>query len=485
MEAISGLEAQVIVLDNGSKEPILPETKRYFSEVEWLESEENLGFGKGCNLAAKRAKHPYLFFVNPDTVVSKEAFKKLLEFSEGHKDAGAVGCRILNEDGSMQWACRRKVPSPLGAIFKTVGLASLFPKSKLFASYNMTYLDPELVTEVDAISGSFFCMRRALFEQLGGFDPDYFMYAEDLDLCLRAQRLGFKNYYAPIANVLHFKGRSCETCRFDSSKAFYKSKFTFAKKHGKAPYPLVAIGICCSALPGIFWRLLPGSWKAVPDAVLMLASFLAFARFGAAGSEFLPACVPFAGNLLVLLVLGEYSPEPPGALKFFGGLLAWNALVGAVGIPLGFYGWQVSLVLLVSILLLRFWRRAAFWMNYFYRIFAKKRSRVLLLGGGEDSLAAWFDHGNFSLGVEVLGCVTLDPEAVIPENRKYVLGTAHQLAEICRRTGCREVWLVVNESGYGEQFDAGALAGLGIKVSLLVGGSRPGRHALADLRLLS
>ena len=201
-DACEGIDAQVIVLDNGSDDPILPEIRQFFPEVEWIDSKENLGFGKGCNLAEKRATKPYLFFINPDTIVSRDSFTKVLDFIEEHPESGTVGCRILNEDGSLQWACRRSFPTIVSAVSKTIGLAALFPKNKTLASYNMTYADPDEVTEVDAISGSFFCMRRDLYEKLGGFDEDFFMYGEDLDLCFRAKVAGCKNYYTPSTNIL-------------------------------------------------------------------------------------------------------------------------------------------------------------------------------------------------------------------------------------------------------------------------------------------
>ncbi len=155
-EALIDIDSEIIVLDNGSPYPLTTEVKEMFPEVIWLESKENLGFGRGCNLAATHATKPYLFFINPDTIVSKTAFSKTLKYIQEKPKAGLVGCRILNEDGSLQWACRRAFPSPLAAIFKTIGLASLFPKSRFFASYNMTYLDPDQETEVDAISGSLY-----------------------------------------------------------------------------------------------------------------------------------------------------------------------------------------------------------------------------------------------------------------------------------------------------------------------------------------
>jgi GT2 family glycosyltransferase len=137
-DALQGIESEIIVVDNGSPIPILEEQKKAFPNVRWIDSPRNLGFGKGCNLAAKMATKEILFFINPDTVVSKGTFQSTLAYIESKPDAGAVGCKILNGDGSLQWACRRSFPSPFAAICKTIGLSALFPKSKIFASYNMT-----------------------------------------------------------------------------------------------------------------------------------------------------------------------------------------------------------------------------------------------------------------------------------------------------------------------------------------------------------
>ena len=168
--ALENIDSEIIVVDNGSPVPILPAQKQAFPQVKWVDSPENLGFGKGCNLAARSATKDVLFFVNPDTVVSKETFAKTLAYMASKADAGAVGCKILNGDGTLQWACRRSFPSPFAAICKTIGLSALFPKSKLFASYNMMYLNPDEETPVDAVSGSFLGVKRSIFEQLVGFD---------------------------------------------------------------------------------------------------------------------------------------------------------------------------------------------------------------------------------------------------------------------------------------------------------------------------
>ena len=523
-DACENVDAQVIVLDNGSKEPILPEIKAFFPEVTWLESKENLGFGKGCNLAEKQATRPYLFFVNPDTVVSRDSFTRVLDFMEEHPEAGTVGCRILNEDGSLQWACRRSFPTIVSAVSKTVGLAALFPKSKLLASYNMTYADPDEMTEVDAISGSFFCIRRELYEKLGGFDEDFFMYGEDLDLCFRAKVAGCKNYYTPSTNILHFKGQSCRTRRWDSYLDFYKAMLIFVKKHKDlyfVPNFLVSFGIMFAAFVGMFSRLIPKFWKMFLDlgvvALWALVS-LGMECYGAGGDDSATTnsiwnfsrftdlwlvCVVAVVNMVFLVFRGEYTESSLKGEKFLRYLVPLNILAIAGyetfayltqrtsiadavdGVPYfpGLAIFAVCSSLFIPLALLA-WRRIAFWINYFYRIFAKKRHRSILLGGREDSLNNWFDSYNVIPGIEILGCVSGEPEKLSEENRKHLLGPLSDMESICSRTGCRELLVVSNFSGYRENFDMEWLEKLRLRVYLLIGNGKNGDFALINLKYL-
>ena len=533
-DACAGLDTEIIVLDNGSKEPILPEIKNFFPEVTWIDSKENLGFGKGCNLAEKHATKPYLFFINPDTIVSRDSFTKVLEFMESHPESGTVGCRILNEDGSIQWACRRSFPTPISAVSKTIGLAALFPKSKLLASYNMTYADPDEVTEVDAISGSFFCIRRDVYEKLKGFDEDFFMYGEDLDLCFRTKQMGLKNYYTPSTNILHFKGQSCRTRRWDSYLDFYKAMLIFVKKHKDlyfVPNFLVSFGILFAAFVGMFSRLIPKFWKmfldlgvvalwafgflngssvishacfcdgasSCPEELVVKHSITDFAQFEDWWLVGLVAIV----NMVFLIFRGEYTESSLKGEKFLRYLIPLNLLaVGGyetfryftqVSVVSGgnnylpydvhFIVWTVCSSLLIPLALLA-WRRVAFWINYFYRIFAKKRHRSILLGGREDSLSTWFDSYNVIPGIEILGCVSGEPEKLSEENRKHLLGPLSDMESICNRTGCRELLVVSNFSGYREDFDINWLDKLGLKVFLLIGNGKNGNFALVDLKYL-
>ena len=492
-DACEGIDSQIIVLDNGSAEPITQQIKDYFPEVLWIDSKENLGFGKGCNLAVKSASKSYLFFVNPDTIVSKDSFQKMLDFAQAHPEAGTVGCRILNEDGTLQLACRRSFPTTLSAISKTIGLASLFPKNKVLASYNMTYADPDELTEVDAISGSFFCMRRSAYAELNGFDEDFFMYGEDLDLCFRTKALGLKNYYAPVTNILHFKGQSCRTRRWKSYVDFYQAMLIFVKKHKNlyfVPYFMVASGILFAAFVGMFSRLIPRFWKIFIDllVMLLLASLTYIGLEHLEGREYAPQMVdgiPFVAialiNVIFLIFSGEYASSSLQGRKFLSRLVPLNFLV--IGVLCIFWDlWPLYLVItLLNPLCLVAWRRVAFWINYFYRIFAKKRHRSILLGGSEDSLQNWFDRYNVIPGIEILGCVSNDCDAVTNVNRQHMLGSIYQMESICNRTGCRELLVVSNASGFRESVDVQWLDSLGLRVFLLIGNGGNGDYALVNL----
>ena len=538
-DACEGIDSQIIVLDNGSNEPIIPEIKNFFPEVEGIDSKENLGFGKGCNLAEKHATKPYLFFINPDTIISKNAFREMLKFMEEHPEAGTVGCRILNEDGSLQWACRRSFPTIVSAVSKTIGLAALFPKSKLLASYNMTYADPDEMIEVDAVSGSFFCIRRDVYEKLNGFDEDYFMYGEDLDLCFRTKQIGLTNYYTPVTNILHFKGQSCRTRRWGSYVDFYRAMLIFVKKHKDlyfVPNFLVSFGILFAAFVGMFSRLIPKFWKMFLDLGVIAVWAFTFLRYETVvGDICFETCENasncsesgFLGivkhsiwdfaqfedwwlvsivaivNMVFLIFRGEYTASSLKGEKFLRYLIPLNLLavggysafrfftqtpiVDGTETYLPYESHWITFIVCSSLFIpfaLLAWRRIAFWINYFYRIFAKKRHRSILLGGREDSLNNWFDSYNVIPGIEILGCVSGEPENVSEMNRQHLLGPLSQMESICNRTGCRELLVVSNFSGYRENFDISWLDKLGMCVYLLIGNGKNGNFALVNLKYL-
>ena len=229
-KSIMAAETEIIVVDNYSDDDSVDCVRKNYPEVRLIENKKNVGFGRANNQGAKIATGKYLVFVNPDAVVQENTTSEMFQFLENNPGVGAAGCRILNADGTLQKACRRSFPTPWVAFTKITGLSSLFPNSRLFGKYNLTFLSPDEPQEVDAISGSFMAIPREVFEKVGGFDEDYFMYGEDLDLCFRIKSAGYKVFYTPATSIIHFKGESALRSNFNRTREFYRAMSVFVMK---------------------------------------------------------------------------------------------------------------------------------------------------------------------------------------------------------------------------------------------------------------
>jgi O-antigen biosynthesis protein len=225
------INREIIIVDNASNDGSVEFISEKFPEVNLIANTKNLGFSTANNIGMKQAKGKYILLLNPDTLVSEDTFEKMICFFEENPQVGLAGCRILNPDGTLQLACRRSFPGPWTSFCKVTGLSNLFPKSRLFAQYNLTYLDSDQTYEVDAISGSFMMFRKDVYEKIGGLDEKFFMYGEDLDFCYRAQKSGYKVFYVHSTQIIHYKGESTKKSGLDETKIFYNAMHLFVKKH--------------------------------------------------------------------------------------------------------------------------------------------------------------------------------------------------------------------------------------------------------------
>lgn len=266
------ISREIIIIDNASNDGSVEFISEKFPEVNLFANKKNLGFSKANNIGINQAKGKYILLINPDTLVSEDTFEKMIDFFDKNPQIGLAGCKILNPDGTLQLACRRSFPGPWASFCKVTGLSNLFPQSRLFAKYNLTYLDPDQTYEVDAISGSFMMFRREVFEKIGGLDEKFFMYGEDLDFCYRAQKSGFKVYYVHSAQIIHYKGESTKRSGLDETKIFYNAMHLFVKKHLSGSF-LVGI-ILQSAI--IFRKLFAFLGKRI---ITLLAIILDFAFY--------------------------------------------------------------------------------------------------------------------------------------------------------------------------------------------------------------
>ena len=229
--AITGIEAEVIVVDNASADNSVVMLKEKFPWVKLIANTKNIGFSCANNQAIKIAQGEFVLLLNPDTLVEEDTFVKCLDFMNQTPDAGALGVKMINGNGEFLPESKRSLPVPAVAFYKIFGLAKLFPNSKRFGSYHLTYLDNDKIQSVEVLSGACMFIRKKILEEIGLLDETFFMYGEDIDLSYRITKAGYKNYYLPDARIIHYKGESTKKGTINYVIVFYKAMQIFAKKH--------------------------------------------------------------------------------------------------------------------------------------------------------------------------------------------------------------------------------------------------------------
>jgi len=222
---------QVIVVDNASQDGTASMLAPLFPWVEFVALDENIGFGRANNIGIERARGRYTLILNPDTILSEDTIAAMIAYMDEHPEVGICGCKVLNPDGTFQAQCRRGFPTPWVAFTKLFGLQALFPRSRFFAQYNQSFRSPDETYYVDAVIGAFMFCRTEQLRAIKGFDPDYFMYGEDLDLCYRMLKAGYRTAYVPTTTIIHFKGESARRSRINDVRVFYDAMVQFTRKH--------------------------------------------------------------------------------------------------------------------------------------------------------------------------------------------------------------------------------------------------------------
>ena len=229
-QATHETEFELIVVDNASSDGSAEAIRKEFPALKLIALDENIGFGRGNNLAAEHATGEFTLLLNPDTVVLDGAIDALVRFAREHPQRGIWGGRTLFADRSLNpGSCWRGMS--LWTLFsRAVGLLSLMPRSPLFNAAGYGGWQRDSVREVDTVSGCFLLIRRSLWEELDGFDPAFFMYGEEADLCLRARKRGARPTITPDAEIIHYGGMS-ETVPADKVERLLRANVTLAEKH--------------------------------------------------------------------------------------------------------------------------------------------------------------------------------------------------------------------------------------------------------------
>jgi hypothetical protein len=205
---LQGRAVEGTVVDNSPEDGAGEIVRRGFPWVRYLALPENLGFGRANNFGYREATGECILFLNPDTVSNVAALEHCVRRLQTEPDIGLISPKLVQADGSMDLACRRSIPTLWDGFCRASGLAAALPRTRLFAGYNLTNLPEDGTYDVGAINGAFMMTRREVLERVGLFDEAFFMYGDDLDLCIRVARTGYRIVYDGRWAITHLKGRS-------------------------------------------------------------------------------------------------------------------------------------------------------------------------------------------------------------------------------------------------------------------------------------
>ncbi|MBS1650544.1 MAG: glycosyltransferase [Bacteroidetes bacterium] len=274
-KSLKNINAEIFVVDNNSVDGSIGLIKEKFPNVILIENHTNVGFAKANNQAIKLAKGKYILLLNPDTVLQEDTLQKSIDFMSNHPDAGGLGIKMVDGKGNFLPESKRGLPTPSIAFYKIFGLARLFPKSKKFGQYHLTFLDKSKNHCVDVLSGAYMLLRKETLDKVGLLDETYFMYGEDIDLSYRIIKGGYKNYYLAESSIIHYKGESTKKSSVNYVIVFYKAMAIFANTHFSKNNAglfnlLIYFAIYLRAFTAVLTRLIRQTFFPAIDFIIIL-----------------------------------------------------------------------------------------------------------------------------------------------------------------------------------------------------------------------
>lgn len=342
LKASENIAAEVFVVDNNSVDGSIALISEKFPQVILIENKTNTGFSVANNQAIRQARGRYVLLLNPDTVVQEDTFTRIIAFMDAHPEAGALGVKMLDGKGNFAPESKRGLPTPWVAFYKIFGLSKLFPHSRRFGKYHLSYLGENDINEIEVLSGAFMLLRKSVLDQIGLLDETFFMYGEDIDLSYRVTKAGYKNYYYPETQIIHYKGESTKRGSVNYVLIFYRAMALFAKKHFTSSRAfwfsvLINLAIYLRAGMAILARFIKTFTVPVIDFTLIvtglhLAKNIYLARYGLDQGFFSEKLVDVAFPLYALVWLflvylsGGYD-SPVKLRRIVRGVLAGTAMI--------------------------------------------------------------------------------------------------------------------------------------------------------------
>ena len=453
-KAAKGIDCEIFVVDNNSVDGSAQLIREKFPELNFIENKENVGFSRANNQAIKKAKGKYILLLNPDTVVEEDTFSKVIGFMENHPEAGGLGVKMIDGKGAFLPESKRGLPTPWVAFYKMFGLSKLFPNSRKFGKYHLSYLNESEIHEIEVLAGAFMLLRKETLDKVGLLDETFFMYGEDIDLSYRITLGGYKNYYFPETTIIHYKGESTKKGSLNYVKVFYNAMIIFARKHfsgGKAGVFafIIHLAIWFRALISIFIRITNKIILPVFDAFLIFAGFVFITPFwenvrfesGHYPPEFLMFVVPvyIIFWLTGILVSGGYK-KPVSLYNIARGLL-WGTISILLVYSLVSEELRFSRVLILlgsfwSLFILFISRIVFHWLKLKnFRLDVKKAKRVAIVGHSLEATRVKKLLEDSQIQLELAGFIALDNT---DKGQNYI-GQIQQISEIIRINRINEI----------------------------------------------
>ncbi len=445
-KASQNLDIEVFVIDNNSVDGSVQMVQEKFPQVTLIANKQNTGFSKANNQGIKLATGKYILLLNPDTVVQEDTFVKIVEFMNDKPDCGGLGVKMINGEGEFLPESKRSLPTPWVAFYKVFGFARLFPKSKKFGKYHLSYLDNNKNHEVEVLSGAFMVIRKEVVDKIGMLDEDYFMYGEDIDYSYRITKAGYKNYYFSETQIIHYKGESTKKGSLNYVLVFYNAMLIFAGKHfskGKQSMfmLLIKFAIYFRASLSIFKRFANLLGHPLLDYACLFATTLSIKGYwekhvkytegGTYPETFETLATPIYALIFVsyLIVLGGYKRPfqlRPIFLTAFLGFIT----IATISYLFPSINFSRGIVVFTTLSTVGVTLSIRAIINYFssgHNFFDKKLTRKTAIIGNEDETQRVINLIQQGLGYEceIMGIITTSPS----KSKKF-LGELNQIEEI-------------------------------------------------------
>lgn len=447
-KALKNVQGEVFVVDNNSVDGSAQLIREKFSKVNFIQNTENVGFSKANNQAIQQAKGKYVLLLNPDTVVEEDTFEKVLSFMEAHPEAGGLGVKMIDGKGVFLPESKRGLPTPWVAFYKMFGLSRLFPKSRKFGKYHLSYLDKDQIHEIDVLAGAFMLLRKSAIDKVGMLDEAFFMYGEDIDLSYRIQQGGYKNYYFPETTIIHYKGESTKKGSLNYVKVFYNAMVIFARKHFPGSKAgvfalLIHLAIYFRALLSASKRIMQNIYLPLVDALLIFAGFWLVTPFWEQFQfnqpdyyppEFIQFVVPVYSVFFVFGILFSGGYKKPVSVYKVGRGILW----GLISILLAYslvdekYRFSRALILLGTAwsgIVLIVFRLLGHWLKLSgFRIYSQRIQKIAIVGHSEEARRVQKILEETRIKSQLAGFIALDST----DKGQNYMGELSQLEEIIR-----------------------------------------------------